>query len=64
MILKTQHITSAKWDNEKNSWWIGKTSQYQWCTTIKEQPVSPWLNTIDEVLNWIIEYDRKKNEKL
>jgi predicted component of type VI protein secretion system len=58
MILKRNSGQSARWDHKNNQWWIGESQEYQWCTTDKEKPVSPWL-LFDDALIWIKDYDEK-----
>ena len=62
MILKKIITSSAKWDFEANTWWIGNTEEYSW-TDMKDYEVSPKMHFSD-ALQWIIRYDQEKIQKI
>jgi hypothetical protein len=59
MILKKIITTTAKWDSEKDTWWVGEIEEYSW-TDMKDYEVSPRME-FSEALHWIIKHDQEKN---
>lgn len=49
----------AQWDTESNKWDIGQNKVYRWLTP-DNTPASKWLNSMQEVITWIIDYDSEK----
>lgn len=58
MQLKKQSNPSARWDQEKNSWSIGTSDEYQWFHE-KTKEHSSWMD-LDDALLWIKEHDEKR----
>ena len=50
---------SAKWDEENQRWNVGKKKIYRWCTN-DQLPVSDWLKSLTEAIDWIIDYDNDR----
>jgi hypothetical protein len=56
MILNKVYDTTAKWDKDNNKWDIAERLKYQW-NDMKNKPVSPEYEDIDQALDWIKAYD-------
>lgn len=50
----------AKWDSEKDIWWVGHVEEFSWTDT-KDYEVSPRMK-LSDALKWIIEYDMEKSK--
>jgi hypothetical protein len=60
MILNKVYDTTAKWDKDNNKWNVSKGLKYYQWNDMKNKPVSPEYEDIDQALDWIKEYDIKK----
>ena len=54
-------LPSARWDSVNNKWDVGCRKKYRWCH-IDNTPASDWVYSMQEALDWIIDYDSKNTE--
>jgi hypothetical protein len=57
MVLHKESNRTASWNQPEERWMISVEERYRWMSNDEKSNASPWLNDIEQALEWIKAYD-------